>query len=317
MDYNEHSYLLCSLSPAAGIYQVPLNIQFEHGSDVAFRVDGASKKSKVHLTGFYLTNSLMQSMLMSTPSASAIGVPIKAHQSILVSGKKAKAEGTAKKHVSIREDHEERELSDQDEDRRMNGSNFEDESDSDDDDFGQFIDDDEDFEDEEDEDEDEDDDDLEEMDDSDEGLPEKDSPVGSGKKEKEKPSTPNPWADEEELVGKKKKKKVKPITLTIDEDEETPVVSETPQVQSTPTKKEKKAKGKQQNIPTTPTDSAKKSPAEGFKTPEQNKTIKTPSSVGNTPMKFVAKGKGLSTYLSLMYRQSRMLLVLSHSQEIF
>jgi hypothetical protein len=106
--------------------------------------------------------------------------------------------------------------------------------------------------------------------------------------------SPSPWAEvDEQSPKKKKKKKVKPITMSIDE-EEAPV-TEAAEAPVTPTKKAKKAKVKEQKTP----ESQKKTP-DGFKTPEQNSTIKTPSSVGNTPLKFVTKGMNFFAFSSSM-----------------
>jgi len=265
---------------------------------------------------------------MSTPSSSAIGIPIKAQQSILVSGRKP--EGTAKKHVSIREEHEERELSDDGEDRRMNlnGSMF------------QFDDSDDEEDEEEDEFEEDDDTDEDEQDDDDMDEDEEDDSFDEDEKDYEelfaKASGRRRVDDEDELdeesreflrtlkAGNKlgagsqaagreteKKKKVKPIVLNLDVEEDAdPQLSKgnemgTPKGQ---TKKEKKATANDQKTP----ESQKKSPVE-FKTPDQDIKIKTPSSVGNTPMKFVAKGTIRAGTFILMSRILRLhFVVLNH-----
>jgi FK506-binding nuclear protein len=213
---NGIDYLVCVLNPSDTILQVPLDLNFAHGSNVIFHVEpssetnpssggGSGSTARVHLTGYYLSagGGTTYPLSMSTPNLSVTGSgisnPSKTHQSILVSGSKAKAKaesGGPKKRVSIKEtvetaqivdddddddeEEDDEELDSEEEENHMRmllngtGGALDDEDDEDDEEYevggGLNFD-----EEDEDEDDDEDDDEMDEDDDDDEQTTEDDS----------------------------------------------------------------------------------------------------------------------------------------------
>jgi len=269
VNYNRNDFLLCSLAPSSGIYQVPLGVQFEQGAKVEFRVEGGSKNSRVYLTGYHLSGALS-----STPvSSSSKAIPISGQQhSILVSGTKKGKQG--QKRVSIRDEHEEKtfekdsdegedDLSDEEDDEDMGAL----ELDSDDEEAMFSLDSDDDEDDESDEFE----------------------TFGSGMEDEEEPSiVPAALANgKSEGKGKKNKKKGAKLNFSgLEDDVATPV--------STASKANKPASANKSETQTPPNkkqklDNSKSKTPEVQKTPETKNALKVASSAGHTPMKSLHK----------------------------
>ncbi|CAL8148800.1 unnamed protein product [Orchesella dallaii] len=92
LQQEQTDFLLCTLSPKQGVFQVPLNVRIGRKETIGFLLKGGSIKSKVHLTGFTLPRN----------EAPVPAVPFKGLQkSILVT--EPKSEAKQKKRVSIQE----------------------------------------------------------------------------------------------------------------------------------------------------------------------------------------------------------------------
>jgi len=283
VNYNGKDFLLCSLAPSAGIYQVALGLQFETGAKLEFRVEGGGSASRVCLTGYTISSQgtpLIPTVVSTPISSSAIGIPIKVQQSILVSDKKKVNANQMQKRVSIRDEHEEKTFD------KESGDEDDDELDSDEDeDYDEMI---EEFP------SDSDEDNMFDLDDSDDEGDTDELEMQQGNLEDEEESTfygtvalANGNA-EAAKVDKKKKKKQK---LDFSEAESpSPKVGKAKddKMTSTPPTKKQKLDG-----------SKNKTPPEVMQTPEMKKKPKAPSSAGNTPMKMLTKSMPCKLLLNL------------------